>query len=153
MSSIIRDPKDFLSGIIFIAFGAAAVVIANDYSMGSAGRMGPGYFPSVLGILLTLIGAAGVIRSLVKHGTPLGRFAVREIFLVLVSIIAFGVLIRGAGLAIAVVALVMASGYASVKFKVAPYLAVAGGLAVFSVLVFVKGLGLPMPMFGPWLGF
>ncbi|HYD62868.1 MAG TPA: tripartite tricarboxylate transporter TctB family protein [Noviherbaspirillum sp.] len=153
MSSIIRDPRDFLSGVVFIAFGTAAVVIASDYSMGSAGRMGPGYFPSVLGILLTLIGAAGVLRSMFKSGEPLGRFALREIVLVLLSIVLFGVLVRGAGLAIAVVTLVLVSGYASIKFKVGPYLLLAVGLAVFCVLVFVKALGLPMPVFGPWLGF
>lgn len=153
MSSFIRDPKDFWSGVIFVIFGLAAVIIGRDYSMGTAGRMGPAYFPTILGALLALIGSAGVVRSMVKSGEGLGRFAVREIALVLVATVLFGLLIRGAGLAIAVVVLVMISGYASTKFKVAPFLAVALGLAVFAVLVFTMGLGLPMPMFGSWLGF
>ena len=153
MPSFIRDPKDFWSGVIFVVFGLAAVIIGRDYSMGSAGRMGPAYFPTVLGGILTLIGSIGVVRSMVKSGGPVGRFAIREIFLVMLSVVVFGVLVRGAGLAIAVILLVMVSGYASTKFKVVPYLLLAVGMAVFCVLVFVKALGLPMPMFGPWLGF
>lgn len=153
MPSFIRDPKDFWSGIIFVIFGLAAVIIGRDYAMGTAGRMGPAYFPSILGGLLTLIGLASVVRSMVKSGEAVGRLAVREVFLVMLSVVLFGVLVRGAGLAVAVVVLVVASGYASTKFKIGPFLAVAVGLAAFSVLVFVKGLGLPMPMFGPWLGF
>ena len=153
MPSFIRDPKDFWSGVIFVIFGLAAVIIGRDYSMGSAGRMGPAYFPTVLGAILTLIGSIGIVRSMIKSGAPVGHFAIREIVLVLLSTALFGILVRGAGLAVSVVVLVMVAGYASVKFKVLPYVAVAVGLAVFSVLVFTIGLGLPMPMVGPWLGF
>ena len=153
MPSFIRDPKDFWSGVIFVIFGLAAVIIGRDYSMGSAGRMGPAYFPTILGALLTLIGVIGVVRSMIKSGSPVGRIAIREIILVMLSVVLFGLMVRGAGLALSVVAVVMVSGYASIKFKVGPYLAVAVGMAVFCVLLFVKALGLPMPMFGPWLGF
>lgn len=153
MSSLIRNPKDFWSGVIFIFVGVAAVVIGRDYSMGTAGRMGPAYFPTVLGGLLAVIGAIAVLRSLARTGSPVDRFAFKEIILILVSVILFGFLVRGAGLVVSIIVLVMLSGFASVKFKVAPYLALAVGMAVFSVLVFVKALGLPMPMFGPWLGF
>ena len=153
MPSFIRDPKDFWSGVIFVIFGLAAVIIGRDYSMGTAGRMGAAYFPTILGGMLALIGSIGIVRSMVKSGGAVGRFAVREILLVMLSVVIFGVLVRGAGLAISVIMVVMVSGYASIKFKVAPFLAVAVGLAVFCVLIFVKGLGLPMPMFGPWLGF
>jgi len=153
MPSFIRDPKDFWSGVIFVFFGLAAVIIGRDYAMGSAGRMGPAYFPTILGGLLALIGVASVIRSLITKGEEIGRFAVKEAFLVLLAVVLFGVLVRDAGLFPATVVLVMLSGFASSKFKWGPFLAVAIGLAIFSVLVFVKGLGLPMPMFGPWLGF
>jgi putative tricarboxylic transport membrane protein len=153
LPSFIRDPKDFWSGVIFVIFGLAAVIIGRDYSMGSAGRMGPAYFPTILGAILTLIGLIGVVRSMIKSGGPVGRFAVREIVLVMLSVALFGFLVRGAGLAISVIVLVMVSGFASIKFKIGPFLAVAVGLAIFAVLVFTKGLGLPMPMFGPWLGF
>jgi putative tricarboxylic transport membrane protein len=151
--SFIRNPKDFWSGVIFLAVALAAVLIGRDYPMGSAGRMGPAYFPTILGGLLAVIGAASVIRSMIQPGEAIERFALKNIFLILFATVLFGVLVRGAGLFIAVIALVMISGMASTKFKVLPFLAVAVGMAVFSVLVFVTGLGLPMPMFGPWLGF
>ena len=153
MPSFIRDPRDFWSGVIFVTIGLAAVIIGRDYSMGSAGRMGPAYFPTILGTLLSLIGVISVVRSMIRTGTPIGRLAIREILLVTLSVVLFGLLVRGLGLVISIILLVMISGYASVKFKVLPYLAVAVGMTVFCVLVFVKGLGLPMPMFGPWLGF
>jgi hypothetical protein len=153
MSSIIRAPKDFFSGAIFIVIGLAAMLIARDYSMGSAGRMGPAYFPTVLGAMLALIGLVGVIRSMLKSGGAVGHIAVREIALVSLSVIVFGVLVRGAGIAVSVLLVILVGGYASIKFKFVPYLLLAVGLAVFCVLIFVKALGLPMPMFGPWLGF
>jgi hypothetical protein len=153
MLSFIRDPKDFWAGVIFLIFGLAAVFIGRDYSMGSAGRMGPAYFPSILGGVLTLIGSVSVVRSMIRSGGAVDKFAVREIILIVLAVLLFGLLVRGLGLAIAVILLVMVSGYASVKFKVGPFLAVALGLAVFAVLVFVKALGLPMPMVGAWLGF
>ncbi|WP_420476890.1 tripartite tricarboxylate transporter TctB family protein [Noviherbaspirillum sp. ST9] len=153
MSSVIRAPKDFFSGVIFVVAGLAAMIIARDYSMGSAGRMGPAYFPTVLGALLALIGLVAVIRSLLKAGSPVGHLAVREIALVTLSVVVFGLLMRGAGMAVSVMLVILVGGYASIKFKLGPYLLLAVGMAVFCVLVFVKALGLPMPMFGPWLGF
>ena len=153
MPSFIRGPKDFWSGVIFVVFGLAAVIIGRDYSMGTAGRMGPAYFPTILGGLLTLIGLIGVVRSMIRTGSPIGRFAIREILLVLFSVVVFGLLVRGAGLALSVVLVVVISGFASAKFKLGPYVLLGVGMSVFCVLLFVKALGLPMPMFGPWLGF
>ena len=153
MDTIIRAPKDFWSGAIFIIVGLVAIIVGEDYSFGSAGKMGPGYFPTVLGALLAIIGAISFLRSLIKSGEKVGRFAIRETALVLLSIVLFGILMRGAGLSLAVIVMVMASGFASTKYKLLPYLAVAIGLALFSCLVFVKALGLPMPILGSWLGF
>lgn len=153
MSSLIRNPRDFWSGVIFIIFGAAAVIIGSDYSMGTAGRMGPAYFPTVLGALLTVIGAIAVLRSLMTSGAPLEKFAIREIVLILAAVLLFGFLVRGAGLIAAVLVLIMLSAYASAKFRLLPTALLAIGLAAFAVLVFIMGLGLPMPMIGPWFGF
>jgi hypothetical protein len=151
--SFIRHPKDFWIGIIFLFFGLAAIIIGLNYPMGSAGRMGPAYFPSVLGGLLTLVGAVGVIRSLLRPGEPVGKFYIKEIVLVLVAVLLFGLLMRNAGLVPAVLVLVLMSAYASPKFTWGASLLLAIGLAVFAVVVFVKLLGLPMPILGPWLGF
>jgi hypothetical protein len=151
--SFIRHPKDFWTGIIFLFFGLSAVLIGLDYQMGSAGRMGPAYFPSVLGGLLTVVGFIGVVRSFLRTGEPVGKFYVKEIVLILSAVLLFGFLMRGAGLVPAALVLILLSAFASPKFKWVEALALAVGLAIFAVLVFVKLLGLPMPILGPWLGF
>lgn len=152
-TSFIRNPKDFWSGAIFIVIGAGAIVIGLDYRMGTAGHMGPAYFPSVLGGILILIGLVAVVRSCVSDGEPLEKFDFKKAALVLGSTVLFGVLVRNAGLFVAIVALVMAGGLASSRFKTKPYIALALGMATFSVLVFVKALGVPMPVIGSWFGF
>jgi hypothetical protein len=151
--AFIRHPKDFWIGIIFLFFGMAAVVLGFDYPMGTAGRMGPAYFPTVLGGLLTLIGFVGVIRSCLRPGEAIGRFHLKEMALILVSVVLFGILVRGGGLLPAVLVIVLLSAYASPKFTWGASLLLAGGLAIFAVVVFVKLLGLPMPILGPWFGF
>ncbi|THC45341.1 tripartite tricarboxylate transporter TctB family protein [Massilia sp. Mn16-1_5] len=153
MPSFIRHPKDFWTGIIFLFIGLAAIIIGRDYPMGSAGRMGPAYFPTVLGGMLALIGLIGVIRSFLRPGEAIGKFYIKEIVLILVAVLLFGFLVRGAGLVPAALVLILMSAYASPKFTWGASILLAVGLAVFAVVVFVKLLGLPMPILGPWLGF
>jgi putative tricarboxylic transport membrane protein len=148
---MIQNPRDFWSGVIFILIGLVALYIGQDYAMGSAGRMGPAYFPNILAGLLTLIGTIAVVRSLMTTGASIGSLSVKGTLLVAISPVLFALMIRGAGLVFSIVVLVMLSAVASIKFRVAPFLAVAIGLAVFCALVFVQGLGLPMLMVGPWL--
>jgi hypothetical protein len=153
LSSFIRNPKEFWSGVMFTVFGLTAVVIGREYTMGSAGRMGPGYFPTILGAMLALMGLAAVVRSLVKKGEALGKFAIKETFFVLFGVLLFGLLLRGAGLPVAIAALVMVSAYASAKFEWKSSLLLAIGGAIFCAAVFVLGLGVPMPLGGAWFGF
>ncbi|RJF92496.1 tripartite tricarboxylate transporter TctB family protein [Noviherbaspirillum saxi] len=154
MTTVIRNPKDFWSGVIFIGFGLAAIIVGGDYSMGTAGRMGPGYFPTILGGILAVLGVIAVIRSLLtKHREAVGKWVVKQATLIIVGTLLFGVLVRNAGLIVAILVLVMLSSFASVKFKVGPYLLLAAGMAAFCSLLFVQGLGLPMPLIGSWFGF
>jgi len=150
--SFIRHPKDFWTGVIFIVIGLAAVIIGRDYNMGTAGKMGPAYFPTILGGLLSLIGLAAMVRAFFRDGEPIGKFAVKETILILTGVLLFGFLVRGAGLVVAVFAIIMFSAYASAKFKWIPAIALAIGAAVFAVVVFVEALGLPIAIFGPWFG-
>jgi putative tricarboxylic transport membrane protein len=147
-----RNAKDFWPGIIYIAFGLSAVIIALDYGMGTALKMGPAYFPTVLGSLLILIGIVSLVRSFIQAGTPIGDFAFKGLWLVVGSTLLFGLIVRGAGLAIALPALVVISAYASVHFRWGASLALAAGLTVFCILVFLKGLGVPLPVLGWWFG-
>ncbi len=148
-----RNAKDFWTGLIYICFGASAIIIARDYSMGTALRMGPAFFPTILGGLLVFIGAISVIRSFVVTGTPIGAVSHskgsawssavgRRLWLPCAR--------RGTGVALPL--LVIISAYASTRFRWRTTLIMAAGLTIFCVLVFVKGLGIPLPIIGPWLG-
>lgn len=152
MPSLIRNPRDFWTGVLFLSVGLATIFIARDYAMGTAVRMGPAYFPSLLGGILAFIGAIAIARSFFRSGEPIRGFAVRALLLVVVPTVLFGMLIRHGGLVIAIVVLVLISAFASAKFRWGPAIALAMGMAVFSAFVFVKALGLPIPLFGSWFG-
>jgi hypothetical protein len=149
---MIRSSKDFSTGLIYLFFGVSAILIARDYGMGTGGKMGPAYFPTILGGLLLIIGTISVIRSFVAHGAPIGTFAFKGLALVSVPVLLFGIVVRGAGLAVALPLLVIISALASSRFRWRPTLIMAAGLTIFCVLVFLKGLGIPLPIIGPWFG-
>lgn len=148
----VRNPKDFWAGILYLALGAAAVWLARGYGMGTAFKMGPGYLPTVLGALLALIGLAALVRSFVSTGDAIGGFAIKPMLYVTLSTIAFGFLVRGAGVIAAIGVLVLASAYASMRFRIGPMLLLAVGLIAFCVIVFVYGLGVPLEPLGTWFG-
>ena len=149
---MIRGRKDFWTGFIYIFFGASAILIARDYGMGTGVRMGPAYFPTILGGLLILIGGISVIRSFIVIGTPIGACTFKGLSFVIGSTVVFGLLVRGAGLVVALTALVIISAYGSTHFRWRPTIIMAVGLTLFCVFVFLKGLGIPLPVIGPWLG-
>lgn len=151
--SLIRGPKDFWTGAIYTSFGAAGMYVARDYGMGEASRMGPGYFPTVLSALLILFGVIAIGRSVVVRGDDIGALALKPAALVIGATVAFGFLLPRAGLLLALPVLILVSAAASVRFHfgVKP-LAAMGGLIAFCALVFVKGLGVPMPLLGSWFG-
>ena len=152
MTSLIRNIKDFWTGIIYIAFGAAVIFIGREYGMGTGTKMGPAYFPTVLSMLLILIGIISLIRSLIQPGTPISSIAYKGLFLVIFSIVVFGLIVRGAGLAIALPVLVIVSAYASIQFRWKPALALAAAMTFACILIFLKGLGVPLPILGSWFG-
>jgi len=149
---MIRSSKDFWTGLIYIFFGSSALIIARDYQMGTAIKMGPSYFPTILGGLMIIIGTISLIRSFLKTGTPIGGFTFKGLTLVVVSTVLFGLLVRGAGLVIALPVLVFVSAFASREFRWGPSLIMAAGLTLFCIAVFLKGLGIPLPILGSWFG-
>jgi putative tricarboxylic transport membrane protein len=152
MTSPLRNPQDLWPGVIFTTAGLAAVLFGREYSMGTATKMGPGYFPTVLGVLLALLGLALVGRSCLHAGNRLSGVAFRSVLFVLGATVLFGVLLRGAGMLVALAVLTVVSAYASREFEWGRAIVLALGLAGFSVLVFVKALGLPIPVVGAWFG-
>jgi hypothetical protein len=148
----IRAPKDFWIGVIYLAVGALGIGIGREYSFGSAGRMGPGYFPFVISCILLIFAAITIGKSFMTDGEPVGAFAWKAIILVLLGIVAFGLLLPTAGLVIAMMVMVLMCAAASSKFAL-DWRAIVGlfGLVVFCSGVFVIGLGVPMPLVGTWL--
>jgi len=142
----IRSPKDFWSGLIFVAIGVAFVALASQYRLGDLHRMGPAMFPTMVGGLLAALGALIAARSLVFEGPQIAAFAVRPLAYGLVSIVLFGLALQYFGLVIAVVVLVLVSACASREVRLLQTIALAGVMVAFSVGVFVWLLGLPLPL-------
>jgi Tripartite tricarboxylate transporter TctB family len=148
----LRNGQDFWAGLIYVAFGVSAVMIARNYSMGSAFRMGPGAFPMGLGLLLSLIGLISLSRAFLRPSSPLGPWAWKGLLLVIGATLVFGAMVRGAGVVIALPVLVFLSAVASARCRWRASLALAVGLTIFCIVVFLKGLGIPLPLFGTWFG-
>ena len=152
MAVSIRSPKNFWAGLLYCGVGTGAVLIARDYSWGRAGRMGPGYFPTILGALLLVVGLVALVRSLTVRGEAVGAIAWKGLALVTAATMLFGLLLRPAGLVVALVALVLVSAASSAKFRFEwKALGLMIALIAFCAVVFVHLLGLPMPLLGTWL--
>ena len=146
----IRNNRDFWAGMMLIATGAAAVIIARNYSFGTALRMGPGYFPSVLGGLLVLFGLYLVAQGLRSNEKIEGNWSLRALVVLPLSLVLFGLLMEHAGFIPALMVLVVGSAAAGTEFKLVEVLLLAVGLTVFSVALFIYGLGLPYPLLAGW---
>jgi Tripartite tricarboxylate transporter TctB family len=144
----LKNPKDFWSGIMFasIGFAFAFIVKYYDYPMGTGSRMGPGYFPFVLGIIMGILGIAILIESFATEGPPVSKFAWKPLFWILGAVVLFGLIAKVSGLALAIVVLVAVSAYGGDEFKVKEVAIASLILAIFSVAVFVYGLKLPFPI-------
>ena len=143
MNTALRNNKDFWAGIMLIAFGAAAIFIARDYPFGSTMRMGPGYFPSVLG---TILGIHVMIIGLRTAETITVRCSTRALIVLPLSLIGFGVLMTDAGFIPAMALLVFGSASAGREFKFVEVLLLTVILTGLSVTIFIWGLGLPYPL-------
>jgi len=146
----IRAPKDFWSGVMFCAFAVVAVLAARGYSLGSAGKMGPGYFPLWLGGALGVLGAILIGRSLVLDGEPVPRFHLLPLTIIAVAVCLFGLMIEPLGLVVALAVLTVLTAWAGPQFRLSETLALTVALIVFSVGVFVYALGLPIAIWPSW---
>jgi len=147
--AFIRHPKDFFAGLLFIAFGIAAVVIGSGYALGTAARMGPGYFPRILGLLLIVLGLALALRALRLSGPPIPAFKWRPLLVVLGSVAAFGLIVNYAGVVLSTIFLIVAASAASHEFRPRESLIAGVALAALAVGVFVLGLKLQLPIWPP----
>jgi hypothetical protein len=143
---LIRHPKDFVAGLMFAAFGIGAIVVAANYPLGTAARMGPGYFPRMLGILLIVLGSALALRGLRLQGSALPAWPWRPTVVVLGSVVLFGAIVTHLGLALSTVVLIVLASLASHEFRPREALISGIALAALSIAVFVIGLKLQLPI-------
>jgi hypothetical protein len=143
---IVRHPKDFLAGVLFVAVGIAAIVIAANYPLGTAARRGPGYFPRILGILLIVLGSALALRALRLQGSPLPSWPLRPTIVVLGSVVVFGAIVDFAGLALSTIVLIVLASAASPEFRFKEAIISGIALAALAVGVFIVGLKLQLPI-------
>lgn len=141
----IKAPMDFWAGLMFIAFGVGFMIVARNYAMGTAVRMGPAYFPMVLGALLAIIGLAIFVKSFATNGPRVPPIVLRPMILILAAVVLFGVFLKPLGLIVSSAILIGLGAFGGHEFKSKEVAILYAVLVVFSVLVFVKGLGLPIP--------
>lgn len=145
--------RDVVAGVLFVALGAWFVVSALELELGTALRMGPGYFPLVLAALLILLGVLIVVRALRDRPAEFGSVAWRALPFILAAPIVFGLTIRGLGLVPSLAMEVLLVSFASRSMRPLVAVCLTVALTVFCVGVFSFGLGLPLRRFGPWLDF
>lgn len=139
----LRSQRDFFAGLIFLAFGVVAAVVARDYPIGSAVRMGPGYFPLVLGCILAILGLVIIARGLLSEGPPPERTYWRPLCLILIAIAVFAASVESLGIALATAFLVAIGATASPESRRYETVLLVAALVLFTLGVFVYGLKLP----------
>jgi hypothetical protein len=138
--------KDAWAGLLLIAVGAGAILVARDYPFGTTLRMGPGYFPVMLGALLILFGLAILAAGLRRGERIAGSWSLRAIFVLPLSLVLFGLLMQHAGFVPAMLVLIFGAAAAGSEFRFVEVLLFALALTALAVVVFVWGLGLPYPL-------
>ncbi len=144
--------KDLLAGAVFVVFGLGFAVTSSTYEVGSPLRMGPGFFPLVLGGLLVVLGILVAVKGFVAgEGGDLGPVPWKAAALLVAAVLFFGFTVRGLGLVPALLVTVFLSAMAGRRARLIPALVIAASLTALSVLIFVIVLQLRLPYFGPWL--
>ncbi len=141
----IKSPQDVGAAIVFMAIGLAGAYFGSDLSLGTAARMGPGYFPLILSWTIFAIGVVVGFKGLTIDGLRIEPIQLRPILVIIAAILAFGYLIEKVGLAITAALLTVLAGYARRDVSLWETLLLAAGLALFCVGLFVYALSQPFP--------
>lgn len=154
MKNISIDWTDALAGLVFVLFGLFFGVQAMGLEIGTAFRMGPGYFPLVLSAILILLGLFIIASAIHDRGSDgIGTLAWRGVLFILPAPIFFGLTVRGLGFVPAIFVTTLIAALASFKMRLHWALVLAASVTLFATVVFSYGLGLPFRRFGPWLPF
>ena len=150
MKPDLRNNRDLIAGLLFIVLGALAAVLARDYPFGTTMRMGPGYFPTLLGGILLVFGATILLRGIRSGERVKGEWGVRPLAWITLSIVLFGFLLDRVGMVPATVVTLFAAAAAGREFRLKEVLLLAIVMTAFSVAVFSYGLKLPYPLVGSY---
>jgi hypothetical protein len=149
-----RSFPDFLAGGIFVLIGGAFAVGSLSYELGTPLRMGPGYFPLVVGAIVAALGLAIVLKGLIAGELlSFGAIPWRAVAAIVLAVLFFGFTVRRLGFVPTSAVTALLTTLASSRVRPLQALAVAAGLTVASTLIFVVGLQLRIPLVGPWLQF
>jgi hypothetical protein len=151
----IRNGRDFVGGVTMICVGLLFLWFGRELEVGDSFRMGPGYFPTMLSLILMMIGAVIIVQSLMvdAEDSEPEVWNLKAYSLVITAPIGFGLLLSGLGLAPTIVLLIAGVGAASRYANWRHSILLGLFLAVCSVLMFTKLLSLPVSAFGPWVPF
>ena len=153
MAAMMEKPRDVVSGIVVMAIGAGFLLNGLELERGSSFRMGPGYFPTVLSVLMIGLGMLITVLAIRKPATDSGFRGLpwKGLVLIIGATVLFGFTLRGLGLAPVLAITVLATAWASRYATLRASVLLALGLAAFCAFLFIKLLGLPLPLTGPWL--
>ena len=150
----IKSQRDFWSGLMFVLVGAGFAIGATNYSMGTSARPGAGYFPLMLSVILGILGAIVLFKSLTiesANGDPVGSIAWKPLIIIVAAIVIFGICLDRLGMIITVPILVIISSFAGDEFRWRGVIISSILLTLFSWLVFVFGLKLTIPLWPRFL--
>lgn len=143
----IKSQEDFWAGLMFIGFGVLAIVISRDYPMGSAMRMGPGYFPTGLGAIMVLLGSIITLLSFKVEGGKIKPFAWKPMIVLAIAFCTFAWGIDHIGFIPSLAIMILLSSFAGREFRLKEVLILMVILIVGCWALFIKGLELPFPLF------
>lgn len=144
--------RDVLAGLFFVVFGSGATLYATRYPLGTLTNMGPGYFPAILGAVLVLFGAGTLLSAVFStHHVKVPAVAIRPVVAIAASTFAFALLVEHIGLPLSVFVSSLLASAGRPHFLKPGNLLLAAILAALSVLVFIRLLGVPVPLVPPAL--
>jgi hypothetical protein len=150
MKQLEFDGTNAICGLTFIALGGFFTYQSFGLELGTAFRMGPGYFPLILALILTLLGVVVLVQATRMKGEPVGPLALRGMLFILPAPVFFGLTVRGLGFVPSLFFTALIAAFASTRMKAPMAFLLAAGITLFSVAVFSYALGLPFERFGPW---
>lgn len=152
MPQIRRALKDVLAGAIFIALGLAFAAGSLAYDIGTPVRMGPGYVPLSLGMLLAALGILVIVKGFIAgEGEPIGEVDWRAVVLITAALLFFGLTVRGLGVVGALIGAALLATLARSQTSPREALVITAGITALSVVIFILALQLRLPLVGPWI--